>query len=36
MITDTGIFCVNGIDFYDYSGGIEQILDVPQNLLKIF
>jgi len=36
LITDTGIFCVNGIEFYDYSGGIEQILDVPQNLLKIF
>ena len=36
LITDTGIFCVNGIEFYDYSGGIEQILDVPENLLKIF
>jgi hypothetical protein len=36
LITDSGIFNVNGITFYDYSGGIEQILDVPQKLLKIF
>ena len=36
LITDSGTFCVNGIDFFDYSGGIEQILDVPENLLKIF
>ena len=36
LITDSGTFCVNGIEFFDYSGGIEQILDVPENLLKIF
>ena len=36
LITDAGIFSVNGIKFYDYNGCNEQILDAPKNLLKIF
>ena len=36
LITNSGTFLINGIEFYDYSGGIEQILDTPKNLLKVF
>ena len=36
LITNSGTFLINGIEFFDYSGGIEQILDMPKNLLKVF
>jgi len=36
LITSSGKFFVNSIEFYDYSGGIEQILDCPQDLFSIF
>ena len=36
LITDTGKFTIDGLEFFDYSGGIEQILDFPQTLFKSF
>jgi hypothetical protein len=36
IITDTGFLTINGIRFFDYNGGLEQVLWKKEHLSKIF
>ena len=36
IITDTGFLTINGIRFFDYNGGLEQILWKKEQLSKKF